>query len=1016
MGISLEQYRVSIGLYHKCISSSKELFKVYFNLVFLLQAFFKLCNFFFKFCSLTNSLLILNFSNYQSLFVILIILLQAGDIETNPWPVINHYISLLHLNIRSIRNKIDYIIDTFSDFQILCFTETHLDANVTTDMLSFSNSYSIPYRKDRTNHGGGILVYLNSSLLHTKRTDLEIFCNESIWVEVKAKNEMLLIGIFYSPTTADSHFFNSLNLNIEKAFEISKNLILVGDLNEDLLNPNYHNLKDLILVNSMKNVITEPTRQYAILDPIIIPEDFPFLDSGTIGVPDHISDHKATYINLPFHYDTECAYNRLVWLYKKANFALLKQNISNYDWNCLTEGTLNNPCDKFNDVFLSFVRSSIPSKNVLIRPDDKPWYDSEIRKVSRKRDRLKRKINKAGNQNFLTRYKFLRNKVNNLNKHAKERFYNNLELSISDFHSNDKKQFWKIVRHFVKSNNNSSSIPPLNSFSVTGQDNYCFSLEEKADLLNRYFTSISTVNDDNASLPAFEYKCQNRLSRIVCTSNEMVILVGLLNPNKATGPDEIINKTLKAVAKEISIPLNILFNRSFMEGKFSDIWKISNVIPLPKKGDSSDPSNFRPVSVLNNIPKIQERIVFKHIYNFLMENDLLYKYQSGFLPNHSTTNQLIDIYHHICQTYDNNQFSFMVFCDVSKAFDRVWHKGLIFKLKQLGLEGELLQWVSDYLSDRKLKVVITNCSSSLRSVNAGVPQGSVLGPLLFLVYINDISESLLSLTRLFADDSSLFYSATNINDIEGIINHDLRILVRWAAKWLINFNPLKTEGILFTLRLLEHLPNITFDGTPIRFVEEHKHLGLTLSSNGQWHSHIDNITTSASKVLGIMRKLKFSFSRTALSQIFLSYILPILEYSCIVWDGCTTQNTNSLQRIQNEAARLVTGLTRSVSLENLYRECGWVSLEERRKQQKLILMYKSVNGIVPPYILDIIPPLVRETTDYPLRNQNNIAVPFCRTEISRKSCIPSSITLWNALDEETRNSPSVSSFKYQLKN
>ena len=866
------------------------------------------------------------------------------------------------------------------------------------------------------NHGGGILVYLNSSLLHTRRPDLEIFCNESIWVEVKAKNEMLLIGIFYSPTTADSQFFNSLNLNIEKAFEISKNLILVGDLNEDLLNPNYHNLKDLILVNSMKNVITEPTRQHAILDPIIIPEDFPFLDSGTIGVPDHISDHKVTYINLPFHYDTECAYNRLVWLYKKANFALLKQNISNYDWNCLTEGTLNDACNKFNDVFLSFVRSSIPSKNVLIRPDDKPWYDSEIRKVSRKRDRLKRKFNKTGNQNFLTRYKFLRNKVNNLKKHAKERFYNNLELSISEFHSNDKKQFWKIDRHFVKSNNNSSPIPPLNSFSVTGQDNYCFSLEEKADLLNRYFTSISTVNDDNASLPAFEYKCQNRLSRIVCTSNEIEILVGLLNPNKATGPDEISNKMLKAVAKEISIPLNILFNRSFMEGKFSDIWKISNVIPLPKKGDSSDPSNFRPVSLLSNISKIQERIVFKHIYNFLMENDLLYKYQSGFLPNHSTTYQLIDIYHHICQTYDNNQFSCMVFCDVSKAFDRVWHKGLIFKLKQLGLEGELLQWVSDYLSDRKQKVVIRNCSSSLRSVNAGVPQGSVLGPLLFLVYINDISESLLSLTRLFADDSSLFYSATNINDIEGIINHDLRILVRWAAKWLINFNPLKTEAILFTLRLLEHLPNITFDGTPIRFVEEHKHLGLTLSSNGQWHSHIDNIITSASKVLGIMRKLKFSFSRTALNQIFLSYILPILEYSCIVWDGCTTQNTNSLQRIQNEAARLVTGLTRSVSLENLYRECGWVSLEERRKQQKLILMYKSVNGIVPPYISDIIPPLVRETTDYPLRNQNNIAVPFCRTEISRKSCIPSSITLWNALDEETRNSPSVSSFKYQLKN
>ena len=293
------------------------------------------------------------------------------------------------------------------------------------------------------------------------------------------------------------------------------------------------------------------------------------------------------------------------------------------------------------------------------------------------------------------------------------------------------------------------------------------------------------------AVPAFEYKCQNRLARISCTSYEIETLIEILNPNKATGPDEISNKMPKAVAQEVSFPLSILFNRSFSEGKFSEIWKFSNVIPLPKKGDNSDPSSFLPVSLLSNVGKLQERIAFKNIYNFLNANDLLYKYQSGFLPNHSTTFQLIDIYHHICQTFDNNQFSCMVFCDVSKAFDRVWHKGLILKLKQVGIEGELLEWINDYLSNRQQKVAIKNCSSSLRRVNAGVPQGSVLGPLLFLVYVNDISESLLSLTRLYADDSSLFYSAASIIDIEGIINHDLRILVRWAAQWLINFKPLK---------------------------------------------------------------------------------------------------------------------------------------------------------------------------------------------------------------------------------
>ena len=167
-----------------------------------------------------------------------------------------------------------------------------------------------------------------------------------------------------------------------------------------------------------------------------------------------------------------------------------------------------------------------------------------------------------------------------------------MELSISDFHSNDKKHFWNVVRHFVKGNCTSSSIPPLNSFPVTGQNEFCFSSQDKAELLNKYFTSISTDNDENVELPAFEYKCQNRLSSMTCTPHEVASLIELLNPNKATWHDGKNNKMLKAIAKEIAVPLSILFNRSFKESKFADIYKHSNVIPLPKKGDNSDPSNF----------------------------------------------------------------------------------------------------------------------------------------------------------------------------------------------------------------------------------------------------------------------------------------------------------------------------------------------------------------------------------------------------------------------------------------
>ena len=612
----------------------------------------------------------------------------------------------------------------------------------------------------------------------------------------------------------------------------------------------------------------------------------------------------------------------------------------------------------------------------------------------------------------MEKYKYYRNKVNNQKKHAKEYFYNNLDIIVSDFQNNDKRKFWKVIRHFVKNNNSTSSIPSLCSALPSG-DNQChFNDQDKAKCLNDYFASISTVNDENTQLPSFTKLTDNSLSQIICTEQEIEKTIEVLNPNKVSGDDGISHKMLRGVSKSVSKPLCILMNRSFEEGIFPDIWKIANVIPIFKKGDKSQPSNYRPVALLSCIGKLQERIVFKNMFNFLLDNNLLYKYQSGFLPHHSTVFQLT--FHNICQAFDNNMFSCIVFCDVSKAFDRVWHKGLLFKLRQNGIEGKLLEWLNSHLSQRKQKVGLKSCFSCLKSIFAGVPQGSVLGPLLFLVYINDIAEHLLSLTSLFADDSSLVYSAAHIDDIAGIINHDMQLLSNWARQWLVTFNPLKTEAVLFTLKKINILPQLVFDNIPINFVDSHKHLGVTFSSTGQWHSHIENIVLSATKILGIMRKLKYSISRNALNQMYMSFLLPVVEYASVVWDGCSEQDSQTLQKIQNEATRLVTGLTRSVSLENLFKECGWTTLSKRRQQHKLSFMYKVNNGIVPSYIQDLIPPLVSEISNYPLRNNRNVSVPFNRTSISQKSCIPSSIRLWNSLEDDLKNLSTLQTFKKHI--
>ena len=255
----------------------------------------------------------------------LLLLLNNGDIERNPGPVNNfNYtdLSILHCNIRSLRQKLEYMIFYVS--------LKHLDMTVPDEFLHLSNSLDKLYRKDRTNHGGGICVYLSSSLLHQRVMELETFCEESIWISITFKRGKLLIGTFYSPKTSDSLFFEKINKNIEKAYEITHNIVILGDLNEDLFNPNFRKLKDILNINSLQNVISEPTRWNALLDPILVPNDMQYLDSGILPNPPEVTDHCATYITLAFPYDTKPIYEercistvRLIFIFYVQAFRLL---------------------------------------------------------------------------------------------------------------------------------------------------------------------------------------------------------------------------------------------------------------------------------------------------------------------------------------------------------------------------------------------------------------------------------------------------------------------------------------------------------------------------------------------------------------------------------------------------------------------------------------------------------------------------------------------------------------------
>jgi hypothetical protein len=278
------------------------------------------------------------------------------------------------------------------------------------------------------------------------------------------------------------------------------------------------------------------------------------------------------------------------------------------------------------------------------------------------------------------------------------------------------------------------------------------------------------------------------------------------------------------------------------------------VIAIFKIGDKSLPSNYIPISLISCVGKIMERVIYKYVFNHLQRNKLIYEYQSGLLPKYSTVHQLLEMYNCI----EKKEISCFVLCDFSKAFDKVWHKGLIHKIKSYRVDSNLLNWFSSYLQDRQQRVLINKSSSSLCNVSAGVPQRSVLGPLLFIMHINDIAEKLISLTRLFADDTSFSYSNRDELQIKTVIDHDLKELDEWSKKWSMTFNSDKTEIMLFSNTDIPEF-NFTFNDRTIPITNSHKHLGVTFSSDAKWNIHVENIFIY--KHLNVLRKLKYKLSR-----------------------------------------------------------------------------------------------------------------------------------------------------------
>ena len=321
---------------------------------------------------------------------------------------------------------------------------------------------------------------------------------------------------------------------------------------------------------------------------------------------------------------------------------------------------------------------------------------------------------------------------------------------------------------------------------------------QKAEMLNTYFSSQTKVSDTNKALPTLQ-PVQYILESITITTQDVLDVLKHLNVSKSYGPDLICPRVLRECADYLAYPYSIVFNRSLVQGYFPTSWKDANLSPIHKKDEKSLPSNYRPISLLSSVGKTMERCVHKYLYNYITSHQMITPFQSGFVQGDSTIYQLLHTYHTFCEAIDSGKEVRAVFCDITKAFDRVWHKGFLHKLRCLGVSDQVLKWFTSYLSGRKQRVVINGKCSDWASVEAGVPQGSILGPLLFLVYINDIVKNIGCSIRLFADGTSV-YIIVERPDLAARLLF-LQTISDWADLWLVEFHTRKTMAMTLTRKL-----------------------------------------------------------------------------------------------------------------------------------------------------------------------------------------------------------------------
>ena len=954
------------------------------------------------------------------------------------FPADNTFTSLC-LNIRSISNacnlaKLKALLNSLNNKpDLLGICETWLLPGQTGPYMSVDNYIFIensrPTKDSQFQSWGGVGMYIKSTLKYDKRDDLTIMTEvlESIAVDVYLDGKpVTILNIYRPPKKKEKEnkelFICQLNDLLLKIKKTNKESYVMGDLNQDLLdleNESINDFKDLMFSFSYRSLINKPTRicsrymsqtnttttSATCLTHIWTTTYDKDLSSAIItnAISDHLPVAQVTFLkNKPEFLDEKQPIRRVLNGRENRKFVA---NLESADLDkVVNEPDLNTAFTEFSRIINNCLPNSTKkaSQKDKKKKKSKPWYDGELHLLKCKKERAHKKY-------IMTRSDSDKDKYNKLKKtyikslcHKENNFYKNI------FHENQKNSrvMWTQINKLM-----GRKIKPKSCQSLLIGKKIISEPAEVANTFNLHFSTVATKlhktlpSIETTPTPSFNYSSPRNSFYLSPTDpTECKQIIKKLKPKNSTSLDPITTKMIKSFPLKIICVLSFLINRSLSEGTFPELYKRSKVIPVFKKGGKKNNiEDYRPINLLPSISKIIEKVVHKRLYSFMEKHKLINPNQFGFRKKHSTNDAINYAINKIASNLDQKEYTLGIFCDLSKAFDCLHTPTLLNKLRKHGIRGTALEWFRSYMTNRSQVVEINGNFSTTQTLKHGAAQGSILGPLLFIIYINDLAQHLYHGTPIFfADDTTILISNPNFKTLIKHGNEELNRLTNWLISNKLILNKKKTKAVIFRTRG-KKIPLITdklkIKEKEVKIVKTTTFLGLELNEHLNWKEHMLELQKDVRKKLAIVSKIRMKLNRSTLINIFTSLVLGKIRYCITSWCYGNLTIRNSLQRSCNNFIRMIFGLKWIQSVKPIMKEYNIPSINAILIKELANIMHKYYSNTLPVSLSSL---FLRSEHTMRTRSGNEICRSKFKSTLSQQAISYRAAKVWDLIPNDIK--------------